>query len=315
MNKRILASIVSLSAVCAVGVGLVCVSPWKSSISGENAQKEPLNTPLSTENLLDISGRLADNESMADEANAAAYSLNDNEEITKKSIFFKMLNTIDYFDTAEGSIEICNEGDMKTSEFACNLLTADAYEYSIRGNEIHEYYSSSNGEFYEVFKERKLINKGLGSCNIEEAVPIPDSERITVAEDGINCYAYRADPTNTPTAREGLQPQELTFNFMTVEDNWDITGETIFLGRDCVVIEGSTNDYAEEKLGVYTFKFTVDKETGVLMKYDGFDADGNIISYSKFNELNFNSNPEIKKYNPDKYTDYEIIDKSHPKHE
>jgi len=51
------------------------------------------------------------------------------------------------------------------------------------------------------------------------------------------------------------------------------------------------------------------------MKYDGFDADGNIISYSKFNELNFNSNPEIKKYNPDKYTDYEIIDKSHPKHE
>ena len=69
---------------------------------------------------------------MADEANAAAYSLNDNEEITKKSIFFKMLNTIDYFDTAEGSIEICNEGDMKTSEFACNLLTADAYEYSKR---------------------------------------------------------------------------------------------------------------------------------------------------------------------------------------
>ena len=207
MNKRILASIVSLSAVCAVGVGLVCVSPWKSSTSGENAQKEPLNAPLSTENLLDISGRLADNESMADEANAAAYSLNDNEEITKKSIFFKMLNTIDYFDTAEGSIEICNEGDMKTSEFACNLLTADAYEYSIRGNEIHEYYSSSNGEFYEVFKERKLINKGLGSCNIEEAVPIPDKERITVAEDGINCYAYRADPTNTPTARVGLQPQ------------------------------------------------------------------------------------------------------------
>ena len=46
-----------------------------------------------------------------------------------------------------------------------------------------------------------------------------------------------------------------------------------------------------------------------------FDADGNIISYLKFNELNFNSNPEIKKYNPDKYTDYEIIDKSHPKHE
>lgn len=125
MNKRILAF--SLSAVCAVGVGLVCVSPWKSSTSGENAQKEPLNAPLSTENLLDISGRLADNESMEDKS--AAYSLNDEEEITKKSIFFKMLNTIDYFNTAEGSIEICTEGDIRTSEFACNLLTADAYEY------------------------------------------------------------------------------------------------------------------------------------------------------------------------------------------
>lgn len=313
MNKRILASIVSLSAVCAVGVGLVCVSPWKSSTSGENAQKEPLNAPLSTENLLDISGRLADNESMEDKS--AAYSLNDDEEITKKSIFFKMLNTIDYFNTAEGSIEICTEGDIRTSEFACNLLTADAYEYSIWGDEIYEDYSSSNGEFYKVLKERKLINKGLGACNIEEAVPIPDSERITVAEDGINCYAYRADPINAPTAREGLQPQELTFNFMTVEDNWDITGETTFLDRDCVVIEGHTNDYAEEKLGVYSFEFTVDKETGVLMKYDGFDADGNIVSYSRFTELTFNSNPEIKKFNQNEYADFEINDQSHPKHE
>lgn len=311
MNKRILAF--SLSAVCAVGVGLVCVSPWKSSTSGENAQKEPLNAPLSTENLLDISGRLADNESMEDKA--AAYSLNDDEEITKKSIFFKMLNTIDYFNTAEGSIEICNEGDIRTSEFACNLLTADAYEYSIWGDEIYEDYSSSNGEFYKVLKECKLINKGLGACNIEEAVPIPDSERITVAEDGINCYAYRADPINAPTAREGLQPQELTFNFMTVEDNWDITGETTYLDRDCVVIEGHTNDYAEEKLGVYTFEFTVDKETGVLMKYDGFDADGNIVSYSRFTELTFNSNPEIKKFNQNEYADFEINDQSHPKHE
>lgn len=311
MNKRILAF--SLSAVCAVGVGLVCVSPWKSSTSGENAQKEPLNAPLSTENLLDISGRLADNESMEDKS--AAYSLNDEEEITKKSIFFKMLNTIDYFNTAEGSIEICTEGDIRTSEFACNLLTADAYEYSIWGDEIYEDYSSSNGEFYKVLKERKLINKGLGACNIEEAVPIPDSERITVAEDGINCYAYRADPINAPTAREGLQPQELTFNFMTVEDNWDITGETTYLDRDCVVIEGHTNDYAEEKLGVYTFEFTVDKETGVLMKYDGFDADGNIVSYSRFTELTFNSNPEIKKFNQNEYADFEINDQSHPKHE
>ena len=313
MNKRILASIVSLSAVCTVGVGLVCVSPWKSSTSGENAQKEPLNAPLSTENLLDISGRLADNESMEDKS--AAYSLNDEEEITKKSIFFKMLNTIDYFNTAEGSIEICTEGDIRTSEFACNLLTADAYEYSIWGDEIYEDYSSSNGEFYKVLKERKLINKGLGACNIEEAVPIPDSERITVAEDGINCYAYRADPINAPTAREGLQPQELTFNFMTVEDNWDITGETTYLDRDCVIIEGHTNDYAEEKLGVYTFEFTVDKETGVLMKYDGFDADGNIVSYSKFTELTFNSNPEIKKFNQNEYADFEINDQSHPNHE
>lgn len=155
----------------------------------------------------------------------------------------------------------------------------------------------------------------MGACNIEEAVPIPDSERITVAEDGINCYAYRADPINAPTAREGLQPQELTFNFMTVEDNWDITGETTYLDRDCVVIEGHTNDYAEEKLGVYTFEFTVDKETGVLMKYDGFDADGNIVSYSKFTELTFNSNPEIKKFNQNEYADFEINDQSHPKHE
>lgn len=102
---------------------------------------------------------------------------------------------------------------------------------------------------------------------------------------------------------------------MTVEDNWNITGDTTYLGRDCVKIEGVTNNYAEEKLGVYTFEFIVDKETGVLMKYNGYDENNSLVSYSKFNELTFNSNPEIKKYNPDEYTGYEIIDMSRPKHE
>ena len=42
----------------------------------------------------------------------------------------------------------------------------------------------------------------------------------------------------------------------------------------------------------------------------------NSLGYNTINYYNLkNIINEIKKYNPDKYTDYEIIDKSHPKHE
>ena len=310
MNKKVLASIISLSAVGVLGVGIVCANADKSPVPDIPKTAENGAAMLSTENFQDISGRLEQNQSTGSEIALAAVT--DNEEIAKYDIFYKMLNSIDYFDTAEGHVEILRRNGVTTADFACNLVTADCYEksYQTDGN-ISEIYTSSDDSIIEVSSENKSILYSLGSCKREYAAPIPNNERITLGADGINTYAHRADPTNTRTASEALFAQDIIFNFMTVEDMWEIDGETALLGRDCVVIKGYTSDYVREKLGVYNFKFTVDKITGVIMDYEGYAEDGGIEAYCRLTEIEFDGNPEIKTFDINDYEDYEYKDISH----
>lgn len=102
MNKKVLASIISLSAVGVLGVGIVCANADKSPVPDIPKTAENGAATLSTENFQDISGRLEQNQSSGSEIALAAVT--DNEEIAKYDIFYKMLNSIDYFDTAEGHV-------------------------------------------------------------------------------------------------------------------------------------------------------------------------------------------------------------------
>ncbi len=307
MNKKVLASIISLSAVSALSVGLVIATANKSPVPDVQKTAENAIDMLSTENMLDISGRLEQNKNTKTNVMAK----NSSHTITKYDIFYKMLNSIDYFDSAEGKIEMFDDHGKTTADFSCNLVTGDCYEITHQNDgNIVEVYTSSDDSIVEIFSNDNSIQYSLGACKIENATPIPNNERITLGSDGINTYAHRADPTNTRTATNGLFAQDIIFNFMTVEDMWNIDGETTLQGRNCVIIKGSTSDYAREKLGVYDFEFTVDKETGVIMNYDGFAEDGTVVAYCRLNEISFNSNPEIKKFDKQDYPDYEYIDNS-----
>ena len=128
MNKKVLASIISLSAVGVLGVGIVCANADKSPVPDIPKTAENGAAMLSTENFQDIIGRLEQNQSSGREIALAAVT--DNEEIAKYDIFYKMLNSIDYFDTAEGHVEILRRNGVTTADFACNLVTADCYEKS-----------------------------------------------------------------------------------------------------------------------------------------------------------------------------------------
>ena len=58
MNKKVLASIISLSAVGVLGAGIVCANADKSPVPDIPKTAENGAAMLSTENFQDISGRL-----------------------------------------------------------------------------------------------------------------------------------------------------------------------------------------------------------------------------------------------------------------
>ena len=67
MNKKVLASIISLSAVGVLGVGIVCANADKSPVPDIPKTAENGAAMLSTENFQDISGRLEQNQSSGSE--------------------------------------------------------------------------------------------------------------------------------------------------------------------------------------------------------------------------------------------------------
>jgi negative regulator of sigma E activity len=56
-------------------------------------------------------------------------------------------------------------------------------------------------------------------------------------------------------------------------DSWQITKTTTMLGRDCFVINGKAN----EVFDIASYTLTVDKETGALLAYELYDADGALM--------------------------------------
>ena len=59
-------------------------------------------------------------------------------------------------------------------------------------------------------------------------------------------------------------------------DTWDITGEEAVAGRNCLVLEGELSGFYSEKRHTAEFKLWVDRETGILIKSEHYDADGNL---------------------------------------
>ena len=69
------------------------------------------------------------------------------------------------------------------------------------------------------------------------------------------------------------------------------------------------------KLGISKFLFKVDKKTGCLLSYEGYDANENIKDYIVTNEITYNAPVAITYYDESKYEGYtdgmdETLDKT-----
>lgn len=237
---------------------------------------------------------------------------------TQDEIIYKMLNSIDYFTTAQVSFSALFPGfdteqnytietNLNTgiSHQTCsdNFIqtysadTAEAYETYSDGNVVREY-NNLNRTFYTVsaVQERRSL-----------AEEWPDgNERYYVDENGDPHYRYRGNPTNADMAGECLFPQVSAFAYLMDKSLWEVSGTVSYCSRECYSITGIVNESYASQIGADTFMMYVDQQTGILLKLEAYGADKNVVSSMIVSEIQIDAPVaySASAYDMSKYEDY-----------
>ena len=227
----------------------------------------------------------------------------------KEYIYDRMLNTIDFYDTLQGSFEfsqafsnlnytatycVRSGEDRKSFESilyepdSASLLSGEAASEA-EPKKITAYFDGQTKTEKEVAvnvltrgteETEKVLRTAQIDVEEKEACDfvslIRAGSRVTTDEEGINTYYYRENLNGLGYCRESIDPQELAIGYLRNFDTWDITGEEVVAGRNCLVLEGELSGFYSEKRHTAEFKLWVDRETGILMKSEHYDADGNL---------------------------------------
>ena len=205
----------------------------------------------------------------------------------QEEIFYKMLNSVDCYDTAKGSFLTVLGEEVETKiEFISDLNEMIGYESVQNRMTDTELYVAKGIRQQFDHKEKTYIED---TDVITEETEIPtNEERIIEESDGSKTYNYREKISNLANADMVLAPQEITFSFLGGFSLWKIVGQEQYLDRKCVKIKGTTEAYYREKLDVVKFNFWVDAETGFLLKYEGYNEKNELTDYIKTEEITIN---------------------------
>ena len=247
------------------------------------------------------------------------------EKATKKDVYHLLLNSIDYYDKASGTVycPVGNNFDMASKiEFQTILSESKAYQHytsyyiddmktydmaSIKEISKRSIEGIDDMEFFCDVKNNICISSNNISkeyentdcfITMDNVVKIEDDERVTVETDGQPCYLYRTDPTNVPDASSVcLFAQGLTMGYLQDFKQWDIKGTAKYEDKECFCISGTASKEYGAGHNVATFDFWVDAKTGVLLQYAGYDENGNIRDYIYTENIAFdNSALDVKNF-------------------
>lgn len=100
-------------------------------------------------------------------------------------------------------------------------------------------------------------------------------------------------------AQSSLFPYEIASNYTRDYNNWEIEkqNETL-LNHNTIVLKGKLNRNSSNKQGAKTFRFWVDKDSGILVKYELYDETGNVVSFLHPLELKVNVPVDTKVFEP-----------------
>ncbi|TDK61759.1 transcriptional regulator [Bacillus salipaludis] len=239
-------------------------------------------------------------------------------DMTKEEILTKMLNTVDNFETAKGEYKLhwanINGADGYTlTDYELSMKNNyNAGGYSkitniVNGKEETSYSYYNNGTMWYIkpdgtYEEEKYQEPPhQGTLKIKDAFS-KDSE-------GTNVTKMRERPI-LAGGSDSLFPYEIASNYTRDLNDWEIEKQNEqLLGHNTVVIKGKLNDYARIKHSSNTFRFWIDKDTGILMKYETYNSAGNVVNYLHPTKLEINVPIDSKDFVPN-LNGYKKFDRS-----
>ncbi|BAK16733.1 outer membrane lipoprotein-sorting protein [Solibacillus silvestris StLB046] len=247
------------------------------------------------------------------------------EDMTKEDVVTKLLNTVDYFYTATGKFE-----DYSIYNDDSDSKSVTEYKISIK-NEIGGYQkntpqSDDKETGYEEFinefiynEEKVWLKQNINyTYKVLDYQSTPTRDPIT-PEEAFNLelkdiYSDKANFRETPEISPGgnsLFPYEITASYLRNTELWDIEKQNEeLLGHNTIVLYGKMDEQVinrfKMKRTTDTFRFWVDKDTGILVKYETYDADGQLTGYlhPESLEVNIPIDPQDFVPNLDGYTPF-----------
>ena len=213
-------------------------------------------------------------------------------EMTKDEVTEKLLNSVDYFDTAAGSIEL-----YKTYPDGRSITTITEFKVStqkiIGGYEKTTEEVRDGGESITevIYNDGKIWRKESAgkSYRVCGYKPLSSQEQYTSSQEAFSVEIKDLYKPNTklrerplPGSKSGetLFPYEMAASYLRNEQLWKIEKQNDEIaGHNTVVIYGKHDDTMKEWTEDDAFRFWVDKDTGILVQYETYDKNGKLTSY------------------------------------
>lgn len=205
-------------------------------------------------------------------------------ESAQEEVYYKMLNSMDYFTTARVSFtEVLPGFDEELAyTLETNLDTSIAHQTLTRSDDpdfSQETYADGT-TVWEYDNQAKRVSSAGG---VEKRRTLAEewpgiTERYYIDENGDPHYRYRGNPANVSGAGECLLPQTWAFGLLPEKDLWVIEGSLEYCGRQCYDVVGTVRDSYAAQIGAGQFRMYVDQETGILLMLDAWNDQGSACS-------------------------------------
>ncbi|MCM3393158.1 sigma-E factor regulatory protein RseB domain-containing protein [Cytobacillus oceanisediminis] len=223
----------------------------------------------------------------------------DYSEMTKEEILTKMINSVDNFETASGEYKIHYDNIPSDSlvEYTISLKDRPG-GFGKRSNVVDgkeevtsEYFTE--GTVWTLSEQTKTYMESKYAEEDRRSTPLKIEDAFSVDSEGNNVTTYRERPP-IGVANETLFPYEIASNYTRDLNKWEIEKQNEeLIGHNTLVIKGTKNHRDFQ-----SFRFWVDKDTGILLKYETYNANGDIVDYLHPIKLEVNVPIDSKRYKP-----------------
>lgn len=213
----------------------------------------------------------------------------------KSYLYHMMLNSIDYYQSAEGEMVYGLDAGRIELLFQTDHAAGLSYELQRQSETAltESYYSAASHRQYTVDLLSRQYRESVCSDQESDFV-LSDNARCVKQSDGTMLTIRRSEPTFLPISGSSLFPQDYAMSRLYDFDSWDISGTEERLGFQCAVIDGT--------IGSRTFRMWIDVSTGIMLRFEEYYANGNLQNLVDVTALKINQPVEVRQFDPNSWS-------------